>query len=77
MRNGTVLEEPYIAALTTNGYDVTFPLTVPDGCVFVMGDNRLHSLDSRSSRIGCIDVRDLLGKVILRLTPSYRLELFS
>lgn len=38
--NGAVLEEPYISAPTTTGYDVEFPVTVPEGCVFVMGDNR-------------------------------------
>ncbi len=39
-RNGAVLEEPYISAPTTTGYDVEFPVTVPQGSVFVMGDNR-------------------------------------
>lgn len=67
--NGEVLEEPYISALTTNKFDVTFPLVVPDGCVFVMGDNRPGSLDSRSSEVGFIDGRDILGKVLLRIAP--------
>ena len=68
--NGVKLIEPYIDEPTTNGYDVAFPLTVPDGCVFVMGDNRGDSLDSRSSEIGFIDERYILGKVMLRLYPT-------
>ena len=64
--NGKVLQEAYIAEPT---YDVTFPYTVPEGTVFVMGDNRNASLDSRSSYVGCIDERDILGKVLLCFLP--------
>ena len=55
--NGEVLQEDYIAEPTYLGYDVTFPYTVPEGTVFVMGDNRNQSLDSRSTYVGCIDER--------------------
>ncbi|MBQ3045429.1 MAG: signal peptidase I [Clostridia bacterium] len=68
--NGEKLNEPYIDEPTTLSYDVQFPLTVPEGKVFVMGDNRGDSLDSRSSKIGCIDERYILGKVMIRLYPS-------
>ena len=64
-----VLEEPYISAPTPTGYDVEFPVTVPEGCVFVMGDNRPRSLDGRSTEVGFIDERDILGKVLLRVFP--------
>ena len=67
--NGTLLEEDYIAEPTYLGYDVAFPYTVPEGTVFVMGDNRNNSLDSRSSYVGCIDERDILGKVLLCFLP--------
>ncbi len=68
-RNGEALDESYTLTPTTLSYDIQFPLTVPQGCVFLLGDNRNGSKDSRSSEIGCIDERDLLGKVLWRLTP--------
>ena len=67
--NGEVLQEDYIAELTYLGYDVQFPYTVPEGKLFLMGDNRNESLDSRSSYVGCIDERDILGKVLLCFLP--------
>ena len=67
--NGETLSEPYISTATTDRHDVSFPLTVDEGCVFVLGDNRSVSLDSRSSEIGLIDVRNILGKAVLRIYP--------
>lgn len=73
--NGQLLDEPYLynGELTTKSYDVTFPLTVSEGCVFVLGDHRGVSLDSRSTDIGLIDVRDILGKVTMRIFPFGKL----
>lgn len=68
--NGEKLDEPYIAELTRVSYDVEFPITVDEGKLFVMGDNRNVSLDSRSSKIGFIDERYVLGKVLFRIYPS-------
>ncbi len=71
--NGQKLEEKYISALTKTRFDLTFPIRVPAGRVFVLGDNRPFSLDSRSSKIGFIDKRDILGKALLRIYPLGRM----
>ncbi len=73
--NGEVLYEPYISDLTQRGYDVEFPLVVPQGTVFLMGDNRPYSKDSRDSSIGFIDEREVLGKVVFRMYPFERIGL--
>lgn len=68
--DGKVLDEPYIKELTA--YRADFfqnEVTVPEGCVFVMGDNRNHSTDSRSNLVGMVPVDTIIGKVILRLSP--------
>lgn len=65
--DGQVLDEPYIAERMTVQGDLTYPLTVPEGCVFVMGDNRNHSSDSRFSLIGLIDTRYIVGEAVYRI----------
>ena len=68
--NSTVLDEDYIRyEYPTYSDSVTY---VEEGTVFVMGDNRSDSSDSRSMRIGLVDTRRILGKVVVRVTPFSR-----
>ena len=67
--DGEALEEPYTNAPTYEREEFLKPVTVPEGCVFVMGDNRNRSTDSRTSTIGCVDTRCILGKALWRITP--------
>lgn len=74
--NGEALYEPYINDL--NGQDmylgdIQFPLTVPDGQVFVMGDNRNGSSDSRKAEVGTIPYEKIVGKAVFRLFPFNRM----
>lgn len=64
------LDEPYTNTPTNLREGVTFPVTVEKGKVFVMGDNRNNSKDSRSTEIGQVDTRELLGKVLFLVYPS-------
>ena len=64
------LEEDYTLTLTTIREGVSFPLTVDEGCVFVLGDNRDGSKDSRHPEIGQIDKREILGKVFFLFFPG-------
>ena len=68
--NGTALEEPYTKTPTNIFEGVGFPLMVDEGCIFVMGDNRNESKDSRSLEIGLIDKREVLGKAIILFLPG-------
>ena len=76
--DGKALDEPYAQYIDSDERgDVTFPVTVPAGHVFVMGDNRNHSYDSRFSEVGMIDTRNIAGHAVLRLFPFSRFGTLS
>ncbi len=67
--NGEMLDEPYVQEKALGECDIEFPYQVPDERVFVMGDHRLTSIDSRSTTVGCIADEYIIGKVFLRIWP--------
>ena len=71
--NGSQLDEPYITKKSLGQCDIDFPYQVPDNRIFVMGDNRETSVDSRTTAVGCIADEYVLGKVFIRVWPLERL----
>lgn len=75
--NGTALDEPYIKETIRMQDDVPMPYTVPEDSVFVMGDNRNHSTDSRSTTVGPVHYDSIIGKVLLRIFPFNKIGLIK
>ena len=67
--DGKLLDEKYIDEPTHTQYTTQFPATVPKDHVFVMGDNRNHSADSRDASLGMVHKSCILGRVVLRILP--------
>ncbi len=68
--DGKPLDEPYTHTKTTLDEGMKFPLVVREGCVFLMGDNRNNSRDSRDPLIGQVDQREILGKALFLVLPG-------
>ena len=78
--DGEVVDEPYRYVDPASGTltaDYSFPITVPEGEIFVMGDNRNHSADSRQIEIRTIDERCVVGHAVARIYPLSELEIFE
>ena len=72
--NGELLQEEYVAEQGLSGEMEA--VTVPEGRLFVMGDNRRVSQDSRSAAVGTIDMESIVGKVVIRLYPFSEIKVF-
>lgn len=67
--NGVALDEPYVSELAFGECDLELPYQVPESRIFVMGDHRSVSVDSRSSVIGCVAEEQIVGKLVFRIWP--------
>lgn len=75
--NGELLDEPYVTNKSIGECDIDLPYQVPENRVFVMGDNRATSIDSRSSVIGCIEEDQIVGKVLIRIYPFKKISFIN
>ena len=67
--DGKLLDEPYLSAPSTIPHTTQNPVVVPEGCVYLMGDYRAVSHDSRYADVGCVELGKIAGRVLFRFWP--------
>lgn len=73
--NGVLIDEPYVDEPSLGNCNIELPYQVPESRVFVMGDHRSESIDSRNTAVGCVEEDQMIGKLVVRVWPLAEIEL--
>lgn len=75
--DGQMLDEPYITDKAVGDCNIDLPYQVPESRIFVMGDHRSVSIDSRNTAIGCVSEEQIVGKIVFKIWPINNIKLLN